>query len=325
MFPVKIGNEVDVKAYSESLIKGEQQLLVTVEGNIFITNGDGTHSEFKGNNAREHILALVKIIEELDLNKSDITHKHDDYYYTKGQINKVMEEVDKTDEEIYEKIGVINNKIVDINSNISDLNDDLDGTVNDLNDRIDRDFDSIVQTIDGVKEELNSLEKLATSISKELQEYIKVTKNAIDRIDKNLLTLSDDIANLSNELNSEIDNLSKKVYTKEEIDAMNIPASRITVDVTENGITTNMTMQNAIDILFSRKPDIPIPPKPTGSKCGTFKAGKVKCGQGPTDEKKKPVCGNFKSGKVKCGNSTVTPQDKSTCGTFKAGKIKCGQ
>lgn len=301
MFPVKIGNEVDVKAYSESLIKGEQQLLVTVEGNFFITNGDGTFSEFNGNNAKDGILALHKLISDLENNKSDISHKHNDIYYIKDEINNIINEVDKADAEINDKILKINKDIVDVNLEISKLDSKIDYNVFEIHERLDRDFESIVKTIEGVKLELNQVEELAESIDSKLKDSIEVTKIAIDRIDRNLLTLSDDISNLSKQVNKKIEDLSNNVYTKEEIDAMNIPASRITVDVTQDGTTTNMTMQEAISILFSRECNPTPPPKPTEAKCGKFKAGQVKC-----------------------GSKTETAQ-KSTCGTFKAGKVKCGQ
>lgn len=490
MFPVKIGNEVDVKAYSESLIKGEQQLLVTVEGNIFITNGDGTYSESKGNNARDNILAIAEIIKGINLNKSDITHTHDNSYYTKNQIDGMIVEVGNADATILNEIVVINSKINNANIEITNLTKVVTENALELNGRMDRDFDSIVQTINGVKVDLNRIDELAKLLDINLSSYISATNIQIARIDGCLLTLSENISNLykdintrldgielntytkleidefnskvytkleldaireldkieagtnntlnntkfnelyekdrlteieivelhrlnnlnkleieelrkvnelnkielgelhkADELNSvkieelrtkdalnlikieelskanelnlikieelrnadalnlieiselkrinnlnqvEINSIKEKVYTKEEIDAMNIPASRITVDVTDGGITTNMTLQQAMNLLFSRDwtptppPTEPIPPTPVKAKCGSFKSGSIKCGQGTNNTPSKATCGNFKAGSVKCGQGIENTIKKTACGNFKAGNIKCG-
>lgn len=63
-FPVKIGNEEDVAPYAESLIGGEEQVLVTREGKLFLTDGNGSY----------------KTVAKEDLTK----------YYTKDEVESLL-------------------------------------------------------------------------------------------------------------------------------------------------------------------------------------------------------------------------------------------
>lgn len=54
-FPIKIGNEEDVKDYSNSLIGGEEQLLITREGKLYLTDGNGDYINAGGTDANSHI------------------------------------------------------------------------------------------------------------------------------------------------------------------------------------------------------------------------------------------------------------------------------
>lgn len=210
MFPVKIGNEIDVKPYSESLIKGEKQLLVTVEGNIFITNGDGTYKEFKGN--------------DVDIKLEEL----------KNTLIFLLDEK-------YEEIG--------------------NGFNNDLSE---------------VKADIQAL----------------------------ILSIAT--------ITAEIEKLEDKIYTKDEIDEMKIPASRITVDVTQDGVNKTITLQEAMDYMFNNLN--PKPPEEKKAICGDFKVGEVTCGENI----KYPVCGTFNSGELTCGYK------KPICGNFNVGDLTCG-
>lgn len=44
-FPVKVGDAADVLDYAAALIGGEEQLLITREGKLYLTKGDGTYIE----------------------------------------------------------------------------------------------------------------------------------------------------------------------------------------------------------------------------------------------------------------------------------------
>lgn len=44
-FPIKIGNDSNVASYSAKLVAGEEQLLVTREGNLYLTDGNGGYIE----------------------------------------------------------------------------------------------------------------------------------------------------------------------------------------------------------------------------------------------------------------------------------------
>lgn len=193
MFPVQIGNEADVRLYAESLTKGERQLLITEEGNMFITNGDGTFNETNGNNAK--------------------------------------------------------NKIAQISSKIEKLEEKINESSSDIS-----------QEISGIKESL------------------------------------DEAGRLISDLDVAIDNLS------DTINNLIIPGNKVTVSINENGVSKIVTVQEAIDKIFSGSfvPDVPPTPDKKEPICGSFKAGQVKCGSA---QKKHPVCGSFKAGQMKCGNN----------------------
>jgi hypothetical protein len=49
--PVKIGDDANVPAYAAKLTQGEEQLLVSRQGNLYLTNGHGGFLSFKINGA----------------------------------------------------------------------------------------------------------------------------------------------------------------------------------------------------------------------------------------------------------------------------------
>lgn len=72
-FPVKIGNEEDVAAFAESLIGGEEQLLITREGKLFLTDGNGGYSQLN----KEADLSNIYTKEETDDLIADNLHTHE--------------------------------------------------------------------------------------------------------------------------------------------------------------------------------------------------------------------------------------------------------
>lgn len=222
MFPVQIGYERDVAPYADSLVNGEQQLLVSVEGNIFLTNGDGTYTELEGNNAKKRIEALKTIISDIEA-------------------------------ALFSEIHLINLDMSKLTSEILAVNSDIE---------------NINESIIGIG-------------------------NAISEISGNVNSNTNDI----NDLNDTISDLENRVYTKEEIDNLKIPATNITVKVNQGGVQKTISLQEAMNQLFSG--NLPQPPiAPAKAVCGSFKAGQVKCGQGTAIENKS-ICGTFKCGERK--------------------------
>lgn len=75
-FPVKVGNESHVDAYAKTLTKGEEQILVTREGGLYLTNGTGGY-----------ISVGTVDVPEIDLSK----------YYTKIEVDELIANVDVID------------------------------------------------------------------------------------------------------------------------------------------------------------------------------------------------------------------------------------
>lgn len=62
-FPIRIGNESKVDAYAATMNNGEEQLLITREGGLYLTRGNGTYIQVgvsmeKFNQLEQRILAL---------------------------------------------------------------------------------------------------------------------------------------------------------------------------------------------------------------------------------------------------------------------------
>lgn len=67
-FPVKVGDEIDVLDYAANLTDGEEQLLITREGDLYITNGEGGFT---------------------NISKSDLSN-----YYDKQEVDNLIANID---------------------------------------------------------------------------------------------------------------------------------------------------------------------------------------------------------------------------------------
>ena len=50
-FPIKVGDESNVKNYASTLTNGEEQLLISRDGKLYLTVGDGSYKEISGGKA----------------------------------------------------------------------------------------------------------------------------------------------------------------------------------------------------------------------------------------------------------------------------------
>lgn len=81
-FPVKVGDEADVLDYAADLIGGEEQLLITREGILYLTDGNGS---FK------------------NISETDLTD-----YYNKQEVNTLIADVDNKNHEHNNKTVIDN-------------------------------------------------------------------------------------------------------------------------------------------------------------------------------------------------------------------------
>lgn len=74
MLPVQFGYESDVPAYAATLIKNEKQLLISLEGNLFLTLGDGTFKQLGNSDdmARDMINNIATALTNLQNNVNNI-------------------------------------------------------------------------------------------------------------------------------------------------------------------------------------------------------------------------------------------------------------
>lgn len=119
--PVKIGDRERVESYSKTLVDGQEQLLITRDCSLFITDGKGGYLEFKTINSgmtREEIEKLINDLSTEVLSKvDDINIKLD---ATASNINSLINDINLkfkgyvTKEEYDTKIQEIENKLKDI-------------------------------------------------------------------------------------------------------------------------------------------------------------------------------------------------------------------
>lgn len=104
-FPVKVGEDERVATYAASLINGEEQVLVTRSGKLFLTNGTGGFLDFRSNSiyTREEMDAILKT------NSDNID----------GVVRYINSEISSTREYALGMHNSLDNKINTSNINIS--------------------------------------------------------------------------------------------------------------------------------------------------------------------------------------------------------------
>lgn len=66
LFPVKIADTEYVESYSAKLINGEEQLIITRDCRLYLTDGNGGYTEFKTINSGVTLLEVQKLIDVLN-------------------------------------------------------------------------------------------------------------------------------------------------------------------------------------------------------------------------------------------------------------------
>lgn len=87
-FPVKIGNEADVAEFSASLIAGEEQLLITREGKLYLTNGNG------GYKVVSEDIDLTNYYTKSETDASLLLKANQDTTYTKTEVDTLIAAVE---------------------------------------------------------------------------------------------------------------------------------------------------------------------------------------------------------------------------------------
>ena len=106
--PLKIGDDSNVPVYAAKLIQGEEQLLVSRQGNLYLTNGHGGYISFKINGA-----------------------------YSPGQIDTVVDALNQQDTDIKDDISlfkqVMNSSISILDKQATIHETDIDNIKTDIN------------------------------------------------------------------------------------------------------------------------------------------------------------------------------------------------
>lgn len=106
LFPVKIADSEYVKSYSEKLINGEEQLIITRDCGLYLTDGQGGYIEFKTINAGITLLEVQELLDNLNTELSDKITSLD---------TKLSKEIDDINSNINTITNTINQLITDIN------------------------------------------------------------------------------------------------------------------------------------------------------------------------------------------------------------------
>lgn len=146
LHPVKVGDEVRVESYSARLTNDEEQLLITREGNLYLTRGDGTYFSFKFNNVYDKT-EIDSIVENLSLK---------DVEYLKEKLkeleNKHINDKNEIDNSILNISGQIGN-MEELNELIKEV--DLVKTINKL-------YEQVKDIVPKIKPSINELGKYST-------------------------------------------------------------------------------------------------------------------------------------------------------------------
>lgn len=224
LFPVKIADTEYVASYSAKLVNGEEQLIITRDCGLYLTDGKGGYTEFKTINAG------ITLLEVQDL------------------INKLNEKLSKKIDNINTDLDTITNTI---NQLITDINLKFEGYVTK------EDYNKKIAEYDGKIVEYDSnIELLKEKITAETH----VNRDVLDKFnvnDNNKLTWNDSI-----------------LYTEENINALNIKATNIIVDIKNGDNKETKTLQEVLNDILANG----IQSQQTRAVCGTAICGTTTCG-----------------------------------------------
>lgn len=144
-FPIKIGARADVKKYASRLVNGENQLLVSFEGDLFLTNGDGTYLALSGSGISEILKNLQdeisQIINRINSNEESTSRTLQTIHNSINTINETMQahdssisglssSLDELSEEINENISSVSNAIIELQESINRINVEIENLKN---------------------------------------------------------------------------------------------------------------------------------------------------------------------------------------------------
>jgi hypothetical protein len=110
--PVKIGDYDRVDSYSKSLVKGEEQLLVTRDCKFFLTDGNGGYLEFKTINSGITLDAVTQMVNNLNTSlKQNITDTNTDLSKSISDLNTKIEN----------QLDLANNDIATLKETVTNL------------------------------------------------------------------------------------------------------------------------------------------------------------------------------------------------------------
>ena len=132
LFPVKITETKYVASYSAKLVNGEEQLIITRDCRLYLTDGKGGYIEFKSINSGVTLLEVQNFINDLNEELSGkINETNNDLDTLTNTVNQLISDTNLkfdgyiTKEEYEAKIQSYDNKIVEYDKAIKDLKESI--------------------------------------------------------------------------------------------------------------------------------------------------------------------------------------------------------
>lgn len=142
-FPMKIGDESRVVEYAKTLVNGEEQLLLTRNGKMYLTNGAGGFLEYKFNN----IYDSTEIDEKME-----------------EEIKKIVDTIDKLKADSLNEFTSLSERI---DNNKKDFEDALDVFKNDTNASISIIEESVTLLVESLDSVIGNIEDIHGDIKQD--------------------------------------------------------------------------------------------------------------------------------------------------------------
>lgn len=183
-FPVKVGEDDRVQIYASSLINGEEQILITRTGKIYLTDGKGSYLDLRSNNV-----------------------------FTKEEISHLLQNLDTTlNEATNVKIADLDSDIKIVDTKTNELADLIEAIKNSFN-------DSIEQNLLVIEENKNSIENNLESFKLETTESILNISEAIETLGLSLNNSNSNIGDIR-EIIGELSKLPEQIISDNVISAI---------------------------------------------------------------------------------------------------------
>lgn len=202
-FPVKIGNASRVAAYAAQLIHGEEQLLITRDCKLYLTDGNGGYSVFKTNNGvTEDVLqdtvnrinsdiedAITEINKNINSNTELIDTTNDTLINLISTVGLEFEKyLSKDDFKLFNT--ALNDAISSINNRIDNIKIDVPDDVEEQLNQLRSDVDDINKTIQNLNKKIESLEQSeihASNVKVDVEENGAIIKKSLQEVITDLL------------------------------------------------------------------------------------------------------------------------------------------